>query len=385
MPQPEDPPEEIAAALAEGPGATTTQEEPAGKRTGKKAKAKKGKNNKQQDDNEDEERKQQDADLLAQLEAEQTPAETPANEISQPSYPEPPTFGNNAFGQPSNSQATAAAGGGAWGFDEYDQDPYDEPLYEAPKSPGRSPHRAPQDMTADWAQEPYVPLDSQAPVRASPKPSPSRSAAQLPPSQFDFSQPAKLSPSRAAAQLPPSQFDFSQPTHSAPTFGNNWFEPPAQSSSQSMHTLPHAAAPARRSPRRSPIQIPQELHSRATPPASRPPPVPIEGLATKAEAVVHQYAPDPAKYQERIVQVRAPERSKPEDSEFLRRVGGNVKPDVVFLRRHFHGEGKLSESQAVWILEKAAEIFQAEPNVLDLEAPITSESQEPAHTFCQTD
>ena len=367
MPTQEEFTEETPAALAEGHGATTTQEEPATKGgKGKKGKGKKGKNNKQQDDDEEEERKQQEhADFLAQLDAEAE--QTPANEIIPPPFPEPHIpSATDAFGLPSNSQATAAAGGGDWGFEEY-QDEYqdelqDEAVHEPPKSPARSPHRAPQDMTSQWASDPYVPLDSHAPVQASPKPS----------------------PSRAAAQLPSSQFDFSQPAHPAATFENNWFDPPAQSSSQSMHPLPHTAAPVHRSPRRSPIQIPQELHPRATAPAPRSA-VPIEGLATKAEALVHQYAPDPTKYHERIVQVRAPERSKPEDSEFLRRVGGNVKPDVVFLRRHFHGEGKLSESQAIWILEKAAEVFQAEPNVLDLEAPITSESQEPAQAFCRTD
>lgn len=208
-------------------------------------------------------------------------------------------------------------------------------------------------MTSQWAGEPYVPLDSHVPYQAS----------------------TKLSPSHTAAQLPHSQFSFSQPAHpSAAADDNKWFGPQAQSPSKSMHALPNATVPAQPSPRRSPRQIPQELHPRPPAPVRRGPPVPIEGLATKAEALVHEYAPDPAKYQDRIVHVRAPERIKPEDSEFLRRVGGNVKPDVVFLRRHFHGEGKLSESQAIWILEKAAEIFQAEPNVLDLEAPITSES-----------
>lgn len=357
----EDPVEENPAALAEGPGAATTQEEPAGKKGGKKGKGKKGKNNKQQDDEEEERRQQEQGDILAQLEAE-AEAETPANEIP-PTFPEPHVpFTSDNFHLPSNSRAPAAAGEDDWGFETYEDDNRDEPMHEPPKSPARSPHRPPQDMTLQWASEPYVPLDSHAPVQASPQPS----------------------PSRATAQLPPSQFNFSQPAHPSATFESNWVDPSAQSPSRSMPPLPHTAASARRSPRRPPVQIPQELHSRATPPAPRPAPVPIEGLATKAEAVVHQYAPDPAKYQERIVQVRAPERSKPEDSEFLRRVGGNVKPDVVFLRRHFHGEGKLSESQAIWILEKAAGIFQAEPNVLDLEAPITSESQEPAEACCRT-
>ena len=317
------------------------------------ATAKKGKNNKQQDE-EEEAKQQEQADFLDQLgdEAERTPAETPADDTSPPPFPEPQfSSATAAFGQPSNPQAAAGGDGAHWGFEPYEDEPQGPPR-EPPKSPGRSPYRAPQEVTPQWG---YVPLYSHAPVQTSPKPS----------------------PSRAGAQLPSSQFDFSQPTHPAATFENTWFDPPAQSPSQTMHPLPHTAAHVQPSPRQSPIQIPQESHTRSTGAAPRPPRVPIEGLATKAEALVHQYAPDPAKYQDRVIQVRAPERGKPEDSEFLRRVGGNVKPDVVFLRRHFHGEGKLSESQAIWILEKAAEIFQSEQNVLDLEAPITSKSLGP--------
>ena len=350
---PDDFGEEPPAAPAEGLGAATTQEDTTGKK--KKGKGKKGKANKPQDD-EEERRLQEEAEYLEQLEAdaEQTPAETPADEISQPRFPEPqipPATG--AFGMPSSyTQPEAGGGEDDWGFGPTDNEHQHETHHEPPKSPARSPYRAPQGLTSQWTGEPFVPLDSQAPLQASPKPS----------------------PSRAAAQLPPSRFDFSQPTHPASSFENNWFDPPPQSPSKAMPPLPHTAAPGHPSPRRSAIQIPLESHTRPTGSGPRSAPVPIEGLATKAEALVHQYAPDPDKYQERIIQVRAPERAKPEDSEFLRRVGGNVKPDVVFLRRHFHGEGKLSESQAIWILEKAAGIFQSEQNVLDLEAPITSTS-----------
>lgn len=51
---------------------------------------------------------------------------------------------------------------------------------------------------------------------------------------------------------------------------------------------------------------------------------------------------------------------------------GSMRPNVAFLRRHFHAEGRLTEEQAIWILEKARDIFGAEPNVLHLDAPITS-------------
>lgn len=355
VPGPMPPDDPLEEPPVEPPGATTPQEDTTVKKT-KKGKGKKGKNNKQQDEEDEEERKQQErADLLDQpnAEAEQAHAETSGGGMQPPHFPEPQVpsaFG--AFGPPSYAQDPGGGGEDDWGFGPTEDESRHEQPYEPPKSPARSPYRAPQDLTSQWAGEPYVPLDGQSPAQASPKPS----------------------PSRAIAQLPTSQFNFSQPIHPVAPPENNWFDPSPQSPSHSMHPLPHTAAPGPPSPRRSAIHIPQDSHTRPTGRAPRPPPVPIEGLATTAEALVHKYAPDPALYQERIVQVRPPERAKPEDSEFLRRVGGNVKPDVVFLRRHFHGEGKLSESQAIWILEKAAEIFQSEQNVLDLEAPITSKS-----------
>lgn len=67
--------------------------------------------------------------------------------------------------------------------------------------------------------------------------------------------------------------------------------------------------------------------------------------------------------------MKSPERERPTDEQFFY---ANNKPNVAFLRRHFHAEGKLHESQAIYILEKAKEIFSQEPNVLDLDAPITS-------------
>jgi serine/threonine-protein phosphatase 2B catalytic subunit len=51
-----------------------------------------------------------------------------------------------------------------------------------------------------------------------------------------------------------------------------------------------------------------------------------------------------------------------------------LKPDVGFLKNHFYREGKLSEEQALWILEKGTEILRREPNVLNVDAPITGTS-----------
>ncbi|ODV91906.1 hypothetical protein CANCADRAFT_30199 [Tortispora caseinolytica NRRL Y-17796] len=46
-------------------------------------------------------------------------------------------------------------------------------------------------------------------------------------------------------------------------------------------------------------------------------------------------------------------------------------PNIEFLRNHFIREGRLTEEQTLKILTKATELLSEEPNMLDLEAPIT--------------
>jgi hypothetical protein len=45
--------------------------------------------------------------------------------------------------------------------------------------------------------------------------------------------------------------------------------------------------------------------------------------------------------------------------------------DVAFLKNHFYREGRLTEDQALFILNKASEVLKTEPNLLEVEAPIT--------------
>lgn len=47
------------------------------------------------------------------------------------------------------------------------------------------------------------------------------------------------------------------------------------------------------------------------------------------------------------------------------------KPDLAFLKRHFSQEGKLTEEQALWIIDQGTQILRSEPNLLDVEAPVT--------------
>ncbi|KAH7908639.1 Metallo-dependent phosphatase-like protein [Hygrophoropsis aurantiaca] len=75
--------------------------------------------------------------------------------------------------------------------------------------------------------------------------------------------------------------------------------------------------------------------------------------------------------QERVVKdVQAPAMGIPTEAQFFSRQDP-TKPDIAFLKNHFYREGRLSEEQAIWILEKATAILRAESNVLQVDAPIT--------------
>ncbi|KAF5383120.1 hypothetical protein D9615_005057 [Tricholomella constricta] len=77
--------------------------------------------------------------------------------------------------------------------------------------------------------------------------------------------------------------------------------------------------------------------------------------------------------QERVVKdVQAPAMQIPTNEQFFNRHGQDqTKPDIAFLKNHFYREGRLSEEQALWILETATEVLRKEGNVLQVDAPIT--------------
>jgi serine/threonine-protein phosphatase 2B catalytic subunit len=68
--------------------------------------------------------------------------------------------------------------------------------------------------------------------------------------------------------------------------------------------------------------------------------------------------------------VQAPATSTPTDEQFFDDAS-HSKPDINFLKQHFYREGRLTEEQALWIIHKGAEILRAEPNLLEMDAPIT--------------
>ncbi|KAL4068789.1 Metallo-dependent phosphatase-like protein [Scleroderma yunnanense] len=75
--------------------------------------------------------------------------------------------------------------------------------------------------------------------------------------------------------------------------------------------------------------------------------------------------------QERIVNdVLAPAADIPTDAQFFSSVD-RTKPNTPFLKNHFFREGRIKEEHALWIIETATALLRAEPNVLDVDAPIT--------------
>ncbi|PHH83780.1 hypothetical protein CDD82_2652 [Ophiocordyceps australis] len=68
--------------------------------------------------------------------------------------------------------------------------------------------------------------------------------------------------------------------------------------------------------------------------------------------------------------VQAPAMSKPTDDQFFADETHSL-PSITFLKQHFYREGRLTEEQALWILKKGTELLREEPNLLEMDAPIT--------------
>ncbi|WWC86736.1 serine/threonine-protein phosphatase 2B catalytic subunit A1 [Kwoniella dendrophila CBS 6074] len=74
---------------------------------------------------------------------------------------------------------------------------------------------------------------------------------------------------------------------------------------------------------------------------------------------------------ERVVKdVQAPAMYLPTEEQFFSKTDKS-KPDIAFLKNHFYREGRLTEEQALYILEKGGEVLRNEPNLLEVDAPIT--------------
>ena len=68
--------------------------------------------------------------------------------------------------------------------------------------------------------------------------------------------------------------------------------------------------------------------------------------------------------------VQAPAFNPPTQDQFLS-PQDRTKPNLQFLKQHFYREGRLTEEQALWIIRKGTEVLKSEPNMLEMDAPIT--------------
>ncbi|GAA5992286.1 hypothetical protein JCM10908_000407 [Rhodotorula pacifica] len=75
--------------------------------------------------------------------------------------------------------------------------------------------------------------------------------------------------------------------------------------------------------------------------------------------------------QERVIKdVQACASQKPTDEQFYSDAS-RTKPNIAFLKNHFYREGRLTDEQALFILTEATKILREEPNLLEVDAPIT--------------
>jgi serine/threonine-protein phosphatase 2B catalytic subunit len=70
------------------------------------------------------------------------------------------------------------------------------------------------------------------------------------------------------------------------------------------------------------------------------------------------------------IEVQAPAFYPPADDQFFS-PRDRSKPNLQFLKQHFCREGRLTEEQALWIIQSGTDILKNEPNLLEMDAPIT--------------
>lgn len=68
--------------------------------------------------------------------------------------------------------------------------------------------------------------------------------------------------------------------------------------------------------------------------------------------------------------MQAPALNTPDDDTFWSKEDP-TKPNLQFLKQHFYREGRLTEEQALWIINTGTQLLRAEPNLLEMDAPIT--------------
>ncbi|TFK34693.1 Metallo-dependent phosphatase-like protein [Crucibulum laeve] len=86
----------------------------------------------------------------------------------------------------------------------------------------------------------------------------------------------------------------------------------------------------------------------------------------------HQQYSTPDLTQRPVKNVPPPEPRKPTDEQFFARdERGGRKANPTFLKDHFFREGRLTEMQALFILENATALLSTEPNMVEVKSPVT--------------
>jgi len=81
----------------------------------------------------------------------------------------------------------------------------------------------------------------------------------------------------------------------------------------------------------------------------------------KVDLVILQQVPPPAEHQ-------------PTNEElFVPNSYADMLPNAKFLKQHFFHEGRLTDVQALCILQKATTLLSREPNLVNVHSPVTSE------------
>jgi serine/threonine-protein phosphatase 2B catalytic subunit len=84
------------------------------------------------------------------------------------------------------------------------------------------------------------------------------------------------------------------------------------------------------------------------------------------ETIIHRF---------KKTDVEAPAVTLPNNENFFSKADP-AKPDLEFLKTHFSREGRLTEEQALFIINKGTELLKKESNLLEIDAPITGERGE---------
>ncbi|KAJ3102119.1 3',5'-cyclic-nucleotide phosphodiesterase (PDEase) (3':5'-CNP) [Phlyctochytrium planicorne] len=97
-----------------------------------------------------------------------------------------------------------------------------------------------------------------------------------------------------------------------------------------------------------------------------------EGLRTDVDFTVHTMeSGETVSTRDRVCkEVDGPNVFKPTNEQFFSKKDPS-KPDIDFLKNHFIKEGRLTEEQALFIISKGTEILKKEPNLLEVDAPVT--------------